>query len=251
MAVHTYSEAYIERTIARARRIRLWFSITAAAVSLVALLVSFYPNSPAFDKEMPAWLFAVITTIFVVPLLQILWRWKTWPDKARSALRAQTIDISPSGVTATYSSAQRQLNRSEILRAEEPSLGAGLYLRAANRYRWLLVPRRLEDYDAIKGELNTMGIPIVSTISPPNWEEFVFVLLFMSTLACVMFVRDVRVLTANLVVALLVAFAGLYVINANPDNRANPKMRTARFGAFLPAAFATIGLLFAIYGGGL
>jgi hypothetical protein len=252
MAVHTYNEAYIERTIARARRARLWFCVTAAAVILAALFVSFYPPSPAFEKHIPVWLSSMYWALVVTPLMHILWKWKSWADKLGSSLRAQTIDISPSGISATYAyGIKRQLNRSEILRAEEPSLGAGLYLRSPNRYRWLVIPRKLEDYDAIKGELINMGIPIVQTSIPPNWEEYVFMLLFISTLLCVLFVHNVRVLTANLAVAALVTAAGLYVMNADPTLRANPKMRKARLGALIPVVFATIGLLFAIYGGGL
>ena len=34
---------------------------------------------------------------------------------------------------------KRQLSISEIVRAEEPNLGTGLYLRTSNRYCWILI----------------------------------------------------------------------------------------------------------------
>ncbi len=247
MAVYAYSDEQIEKMIAGAKRLRVKFCLTASAIVVaVVLLWFFYPDIPAFQKP---WFFALFTTLFVVPLLQNLWRWNTWSDKSRSLLRSQSVDISPGAVIVTYpSSHKRQLEQREILRAEEPSLGGGLYLRTANRYRWLLIPRKLDGYDAIKGELGTMGITIVKTSIPPNWEEFVGVLGFVTTGLCALFVNNLRVLTVNLFVSALLTLAGLFVINAYSDAMLQPKMRMARFGAFLPVIFAAAGLLLAVYG---
>jgi hypothetical protein len=57
---------------------------------------------------------------------------------------------------------------------------------------------------------------------------------------CSLTSHSVRVLTANLLVSILIAFAGIWVISSNPDNL--PQMRWRRFGAFLPVGFAVLGL---------
>ncbi len=247
MAVYAYSDEQIEKMIAGAKRLRVSFCLTASAIVVaVVLLWFFYPDLPGFQKP---WFFALFTTLFVVPLLQNIWRWNTWSDKARNSLRTQSVDISNGAVIVTYpSSHKRQLDQREILRAEEPSLGGGLYLRTANRYRWLLIPRKLDGYEAVKHELNQMGIAVVKTSILPNWEEFLGVLVVVATLVCTMVAHSVQVLTVNLVVAVLVSLAGLFVINAYSDAMPQPKMRMARFGAFLPVIFAAAGLLLVVYG---
>src|SRR5712691_10682715 len=183
MAVYAYSDEQIEKMIAGARRLRVRFCLTASVILVaVVLLWFFYPDIPAFQKP---WFFPLLMALLVVPLLQNLWRWKTWSDKARSSLRSQSVDISPGAVIVTYPSGhKRQLGQREILRAEEPSVGGGLYLRTASRYRWVLIQRKLDGYEAIKHELNQMGIAVVKTSIPPNWEEFLGVLLFCATIIC-------------------------------------------------------------------
>jgi hypothetical protein len=72
---------------------------------------------------------------------------------------------------------KRQLRINEIVRAEEPYLGTGLYLRTSNRYRWVLIPRKLNGYDASKRDLGVADAAVVKRFIPTNLEEFVFVAL--------------------------------------------------------------------------
>ena len=138
---------------------------------------------------------------------------------------------------------KRQLSISEVVRAEEPFLSAGLHLNTANRYRWILIPRDLDGYEAIKRELSVAGIAVAKTFIPTNWEEFFGVLLFIGTMFCAASAHNIRVLTANLLVSLLLSFGGLFVINSLVDAVPRPRMRLMRFGVFLPVAFAALGLL--------
>jgi len=88
----------------------------------------------------------------------------------------------------------------------------------------------------------------MKTFIPPNWEEFLGVLLFIGTTILAFAVHNIQVLIVNLLIALLLSVGWFFVINANPDVLALPKMRWARFGAFLPVVFAAAGLWSALHG---
>jgi hypothetical protein len=248
MAVYVYSDRQIERMVSKSRRSHIWFCGVAFLILAISCGLVFYrPTFPIFREPMRAWLIAFLTSAFLFPLIGTIWRWRNWPERTRNSLREVRVEIAPGTVGVSYPLGyKRQLSTSEVVRTEEPSLGGGLYLRTSNRYRWILVPRQIEGYDTIKRELGGMGIPFVHTFIPTNWEEFVGVLLFIGTMICSFTAHSPRVLTANLLAAILIGFCGIWVINSNPDNL--PRMRWTRFGAFLPVVFAALGLWLALHG---
>jgi hypothetical protein len=72
----------------------------------------------------------------------------------------------------------------------------------------------------------------VRTSFPPNWEELLGVLLFIGTAVCAFSAHSVRVLPLNLFVALLISFAGFFIISSNPDTL--PRDSRRFFSWFLP-----------------
>lgn len=159
----------------------------------------------------------------------------------RNSLRDTRIEVASGtvGVSGPFGY-KRQLSINEIVRAEEAYLGTGLYLRTSNRYRWILIPGKLDGYEAIKRKLAEAGVAVVKGFIPTNGEEFVFVLLFIGTMLCAIIVHDTRILLANLVIAVVVSVSGFLIVNANPDNH---QVRRARIGAFIPVVFAVLGFL--------
>jgi hypothetical protein len=243
MAVYVYSEQQIEMIVSKSRRLRIRFCIAAMVILVIAVLLAFYrPTLPIFHEPFRAWGMALVTSLFLFPLAKTIWRWGKWPDLMRNSLRETRVEVASGtvGVSGPFGYT-RQLSISEIVRAEEPYLGTGLYLRSANRYRWILIPRKLDGYDAIKRELAVAGAAVVKRFIPTNGEEFVFVLLFVGTILCATMVHDTRILLANLVIAVVVSVSGFLIVNANPDNH---QIRRARIGAFIPVAFAALGFLF-------
>jgi len=241
MAVYVYSEQRIERMVGQSRRMRIRFCVAAVVILVMALLLALYrPTLPIFHEPYRAWGMALLTSLFLF-LLNTIWRWRKWPDLMRNSLRKTRVEVASGtvGVSGPFGY-KRQLNISEIVRAEEPSLGTGLYLRTSNRYRWILIPSKLDGYDAIKRELAVAGAAVVKRFIPTNGEEFVFVLLFVGTILCAATVHDTRILLANLVIAVVLSVSGFLIVNANPDNH---QIRRARIGVFLPVVFAALGFL--------
>ncbi|HEX3822402.1 MAG TPA: hypothetical protein VHW45_18875 [Candidatus Sulfotelmatobacter sp.] len=243
MAVYKFTEQRIEECVAKRKRIRNWFGVIAVLVlAAVGLLYFFFPGT--LILHVPIWgpLLGILVTIFLP------WNWKSWPDKVRRSLLQTSVEISPSSVaTSGLSEFKREFSIGEILRAEDAKFGGGYYLRTSNRYRWIVIPRRICGYDGINQELRTAGIRVVRTTIPPNWEEFAGMLLFGAILICSAAVHNIYLLSANLFVAVLLSYGVFFVVNANPDVKSHPMMRRAKFGAFLPAAFAAAGLWFALH----
>jgi len=242
MAVYSYSEAQIDRMIRRSQAWRTGFAVGSAAVLAASLLLLIYrPQLPIFREPIRAWYIAILLTVCVHPLVRAIWKRGHWQQALRNALTHCGIELTSDTVTLLGESAiVRQLMLQDVRRMEEPSIGRGLYLRTSNRYRWLLIPRNLEGYNAIKNQLILSGISLSPSSFLPNWEEFVFVLLFVGTLVCAGIAHSKTVLVTNLVISVLIAIGGLAVVNANRDN---PKLRNARIGCFIPVVAAALGLL--------
>jgi hypothetical protein len=229
MGAYSYTEQEIASIIRAHKRFRLRFCTGAATILFAACVVAALRPEWIFGAHQHArtWVITALGIFFVGPLSEHLRRWKNGPRKLQMSLQATRVEISEDGVGRTGS---KRLERSEILRAEE--LSWGLYLRTANRYRWLMIPARIGGYSALKRELEQWNIPIVAATSAPNWEEFAGVFVFIATMLCAIFAHSIAVLAASLAIASLVAVAGFIIISANPDNL--PKMRWARLGIFLP-----------------
>jgi hypothetical protein len=241
MAVYVYSEQQIERMVGKSRRLRIRLCVAAIVILVITVLLAFYrPTLPIFHEPFRAWGLALLTSLLLFPL-KTAWRWRKWPDLMKSSLRETRVEVASGtvGVSGPFGY-KRQLSISEIVRAEEPYLGTGLYLRTSNRYRWILIPRKLDGYDAIKRELAVAGAAVVKRIIPTNGEEFVFVLLFVGTILCATIAHDTRILLANLVIAVVVSVSGFLIVNANPENN---QIRRARIGVFIPVVFAALGFL--------
>jgi hypothetical protein len=241
MAVYVYSEQQIERMVGKSRRLRIRFCVAAIVILVTAVLLAFYPPTlPIFHEPFRAWGIALLTSLFLFPV-KTIWRWRKWPDLMRNSLRETRVEVAPGalGVSGPFGY-RRQLSINEIVRAEEPYWGTGLYLRTSNRYRWVLIPRKLDGYDAIKRELAVAGVAVVKRFIPTNGEEFVFVLLFVGTILCATMVHDTRILLANLVIAVVVSVSGFLIVNANPDNH---QIHRARIGVFIPVVSAALGFL--------
>ena len=126
----------------------------------------------------------------------------------------------------------RRLSREEIVRAEEPKLGDGLYLRSSNRYSWLMIPRSMDEYESLKNELRHLGIPFIRPTFPPNLEEFALILAICGAMICGVITDKAPILTADLALSVLLGLAVIAIIRANLDSR-----------VYLPKAIIFVSIL--------
>jgi preprotein translocase subunit Sss1 len=241
MAAHIYSERQIESIVRSTKQFRLRYCLAAGGILLAAVVVASLQPAWIFGTagHGRTWVAAALFVFFAGPLADSVWRWRSRPENLELSLRAIKIEVTREGVTRSGPSPLvRQLAWSEIQRAEE--VPWGIYLRGPTRYRWILIPRKIEGFEEIVHELEDRGIAMVQAAVPPNWEEFAGVLVFTATMICAIFAHSARVLAIDCFVSVLVAAVGFLVVSANPDNL--PKMRWARFGVFLPVAM-TLSML--------
>jgi hypothetical protein len=166
MAVYAYSEEQIERMVGNVRRLRIRLTVAAVLVlALVLPLAYFRPDWAIFHLPYRLWLVALIL------LVNILQYWRRGPELLRASLRNTAVEVTPNAITGAYPFGYKvQISPQEVIRAQEPSFGTGLYLRTANRYQSILVQRKFDNYAAIHQQLSQMGIPVVKTLFPPNLE---------------------------------------------------------------------------------
>jgi len=232
MAVYIYREEEIEGIIRAQQRLRLRFCVAVFILLLAACVVALTRPEWIFGAHERArlWVIGALFVFFAGPLGENLVRWRSRPAQVRESLARTSIEVSESGIRMEEPGQIRQLARNEIVRAEETPWG--LYLRTCNRYHWMLISKRIGEFDTLKREIGELEIPLVQAASAPNWEELAGVLIFTATMVCAIFAQSVAMLAANLGVAILIAIAGFKIVSANPDNL--PKMRWARLGIFLP-----------------
>lgn len=244
MSVYFYGEPQIESMVRATRRFRLFFCAIAVIILAVASTVAFTHPRWIFDAHRHAgmWVMVALAVFVAGPLVDSLCRWRSRLAHIEASLRNTVIEISEAGARVEHTTSMQQLDRNEILRAEEVSWG--LYLRTARRYRWLMIPSRIDGFQKLRHEIEALEIPIVRAAVPPNWEEIAGALIFAATFICAVCTHSVRLLTANLGISLLVAVAGFLIVSANPDNL--PKMRWARFAIFLPVAMTASMLWIAL-----
>lgn len=178
------------------------------------------------------WVVVALVLFVAGPLADTVWRWNSRPEKLAKSLRETELVITEDEVSITSADSVRHLGRSEIIGAHE--VRWGVYLRSADRYRWILVSSQIDGFRELKNELKRMNVPIITAALPPNWEELAGAVAFIATMLCAVFARSAEVLTADLVTSVVVAVVGFAVISANPENLG--KMRWVRFGIFLPVA---------------
>jgi hypothetical protein len=234
MAMYVYSEPEINEIVQSSKRLRIRFCAGAGAFLAAASVVAMVKPSWIFGPENHArlWVLALLGIFVAGPLAENLLRWKTRSAKLKESLRSMRIEVSNWGVRVLGDGRMRALERAEIRLAEE--VPWGLYLRSANRYRWILIPAGLTDFRALKWEIAEMRIEMRPAAAAPNWEEFVGAVLFAATVVCAIFAHSAWLLAANLTVSVALAVAGFMVVSANPENL--PKMKWARMAVFLPVA---------------
>jgi uncharacterized membrane protein YphA (DoxX/SURF4 family) len=234
MAVYRLSEKRIESIIRATKRLRLCYCAVAAGILVAAWIVGLTRPEWIFGPHQQARVWVVLALgVFVAgPLADTVLRWQSRPVKLRKLLRDTQVTLNEQGIEVSDANSVRRFMRSEILGAEEVSWG--VYLRSANRYRWILVSSQIDEFNEFKAELRRLSIPITAAGIPPNCEELAGALAFVAIMLCAVFARSAAVLTADLVLSVIVAVIGFAVISANPENLG--KMRWARFGIFLPVA---------------
>jgi hypothetical protein len=165
MATHVYSEQQIERIVGRMKRFRVWLYVVGALILVAgSFLVYFRSDLFAHHRRARDWTIGILIAIgshLFGSLLLSFRRRESWSEKLRIRLRERSVEISSAAICVTFARQfKRQLSREEITRAEEQSLGKGLFLRTSNRHRYAVIPRNLGDYEAIKKEIVLLGIPI-------------------------------------------------------------------------------------------
>jgi len=234
MAVYSYSENRIESIIGATKRLRLRYCVVAGGVLAAACVVGVNRPDWIFGPHQQArmWVVASLVLFVAGPLADTVWRWKSRPENVAASLRETEVVVGEEEVSITTADSVRHLTRGEITRAEEVCWG--VYLRSADRYRWILVSSQMDGFVGFKRELERWGIPIRAAAIPPNWEELAGAVVFIAMMLCAVFARSAAVLTADLVISVVVAVVGFAVISANPENLG--KMRWVRLGIFLPVA---------------
>lgn len=232
MAVYRYSEQRIESIIVATKRLRLRYCAVAVGILCAACVVGVRRPEWIFGPHQQArmWVLIALAVFVVGPLLDNLWRWKSRPQKLAASLRETEVTVAAEEVSITAAGSVRHLARAEITQAEEVCWG--IYLRSADRYRWILVSSQIDGFDECKSELKRLGIPVMAAATPPNWEELAGAVVFLAMMLCAVFARSAAVLTTDLVISIMVAVVGFAVISANPENLG--KMRWVRFGILLP-----------------
>ena len=188
--------------------------------------------------------YSVSNTLFILLFVLMLQNFKSWrrtfKDKGKN-LREYSVEITTESVLILCGGWNRAVGRDEIIRVEESKTGGGLYLRTANRYRWFMIPRGLDGYQEIKAEFDASEVPYLKTALPPNWEEFLLILLICGSVICDLATRNQILLWVNLFVAPLAGVSGFLIINANPDNRT--RMRWSRYGTLFPLGVPILALV--------
>jgi hypothetical protein len=239
MPLYTMSQASIIERARSLRKTRIWVSCAVTAFFILAFYIRSYgnpgPGHPHFD-----FVEGVSIALFVM-LMQLIqpypWR-RSSLDIAEKA--AVAVEIGSDVIDVSIGLYHRRIAISDIVKAEEPSWGSGLYPRTSKRYSWVVIPRRVDGYDEIKKYLTLMVIPIVKTKVPGNWEEILLAILFCSSLICDVATSSPMVLSVNLGVGLLIALAGIFFARTNLDRRLR-LMSLA--GLFIPAIAALVALL--------
>lgn len=237
MAVYTYSEETIGRLLQKQKWATFWVRIVCAVWLAAFLIVEFVlPFGFAVKSFLPRnWSMAFL----VFPLMMLTNGGFTRDQSKRfiEYLRSYSVDVSPYSVRIQSSlGPQRQFLREEITRLEESSWGRSLFLRTANRYRCLGIPRNIDGFSELREELIAAGIPFTKKAIPGNWEDILVVLAFCGSIICDMVSRNPHVLAANIAVASMVGLFGFLIVGANPDD--SKRMRWVRLGALLPLLFA-------------
>ena len=222
---------------ARNGRARRWLIAVLLPLMLIALY--FCLNSTGRRADVNRMLFIVS---FVV--LANLWgpfRSQNVYEETATAYRVNSVEIASDGIRMNWLTWTKFTPWSEVTRVEEPPKGRGMYVRTRRRFSWFVIPRRIDRYEEIKGELAAVGIPIVQTSAPTNWG-ILFVFLYCGSLLCNILTQDRRILAVNFALALILGVAGAILTNFWTEDRR--LRRRSMLGSFLPTALSAVSLIF-------
>jgi hypothetical protein len=217
-------------------RVRRRLVVTFGPLLLIALYL--FLNSTG----RPAELYRVL---FIGSLIVLVNLWNPFNGRnvyreIGETLQINSIEINSDGLRMNWMTWSRFIPWNDITQVEEPPKGRGMYVRTRNRFRWYVITRRTERYDEIRGELATMGIPIVQTSAPWNWG-ILFVIVFCTSLLCNVLTQDRRILAVNFACALILGVVGAMLTPWIGDRRL--RIRSI-LGSFLPAVFSAFSLIF-------
>lgn len=239
MAIYTMSAA---SSVARLKRVKWWMIGISAAGLTISLLVILIPSAWSgahLSHELQRAIFIVFIASFVI-LVQTASPWGNAFKRGSEIQKGLCVEVTSDEIEVRSGIYSSSIRRDEIVRAEESS-GRGLFLRTSDRYRWIFIPRRIDGYQDIKDNLTASGTPVVESKILPNWEEFLFVILFCASLICDLATHNRSILLVNLAVAVLTGAFG--TISAR-NYRDNPKLRLrVILGGMIPAAMALLAVL--------
>ncbi|HEV2135732.1 MAG TPA: hypothetical protein VGR47_15960 [Terracidiphilus sp.] len=233
MTIYTMPTALNESQLHKLRRARRWLAFTSALISLIALWLSL--NSTGRVARLYE-----LLGIAAFCVLASLWDLKVYKEII-ATLRINSIEINPGGFRMNGTTWSKTIPWNEVTQIEEPPRGRGMYVRTDRRFSWYVITRKIDRYEEIKGELATIGIPIVQTSAPLNWG-ILFAVLFCASILCNLLTQDRRILAVNFVLALILGCAGVMLPNPYQEDR-RLRLRSI-LGSFLPAFFSAIALIF-------
>ena len=239
MPAYGYSAERIEAKIRRSRRVKLWLVAILVPIAIADLFLQFHwPGVPVPYRRC---LDGVFIACFVLAMPKRLFRRRT-SEWVANFYRSFHISVAPDSITmAAPPHYSRSLEMADTVRAEEPAVGGGLYVRGKRRYQWLLVPRDLDGYPEIRNLLPLVGIPVVATRVPPNMEEFLCVAALSASILCDLFAHSTAALAGNLFLSLGTGVFGVVVIRSGWPPISQRKV--LHIGCFLPFVFALIAFL--------
>jgi hypothetical protein len=137
MGVYFYGEQQIENLVQSSQRLRARFCAGAAGILGAACVVGWLRPGWIFGAGNHArgWVIAALFVFFAGPLAENLWRWQSRTESLRESLRDFRVEVLEDGVRVSAACGIRAMRWEEIRRVEQ--VGWGLYLRAAERYRWI------------------------------------------------------------------------------------------------------------------
>ena len=222
MAIYTMSAEAADRrarALQKARSIAV--SLVIAIVIVDAFLVCVRMGWVYRSWRINEHLFTAVLIGSSAAVLQFL-RPKSWKKPAEAALaslQVQSLEMDSEQVRSENGTWSRRLGKNEILRAEEPRKGLGLYLRTSSPFRWLLIPKGIDGYEKIKSDLAASAIPVTKTRLSPHWVETLLFFIVMGSMISELVVRSREALLIDLFVGIVVAVAGLLVAHGKKDNR--------------------------------
>jgi hypothetical protein len=238
VTIYTMPEGRNESQARKLLKARRWLIFSLAVISLIAFYL--WLNSTGRSGK----LYEALCIGSFVTLMNF---WNPFSrrnarEESAAKLRIASIEIAPGGLKMNGMTWSKFIPWNEVTQVEEPPKGRGMYVRTHRRFSWYGIPRRTDRYEEIKGELASIGIPIVKTSAPLNWG-MLFAVLFCASILCNILTQDRRILAVNFGLALILGCAGIIMLGNLYGGDRRLRLRLM-LGSFLPAVFSAIALIF-------